>query len=227
MHVSALTAFKTLSWRKCPTLSADCESNIPSAVEVGDWEVFRIDLLDFNQKSLQFSHFARLDIECHPGCRKSWNRTAEVTEKHFMSLLWRLLSGFYLKLKCSLVVLTRKDQKKSSTFHKHPTQLKLDFVPRVLPNAFFQPKLSVHPVPLTAASEPGHGSSLHYLGRRGVLLPLLYDCTGRFMRLSACICYINKHSSTLSYISQHTLIESYYWRLLSWASLLLVIWMFV
>lgn len=107
------------------------------------------------------------------------------------------------------MVLTQKDQKKSSTFHKHPTQLKLDFVPRVLPNAFFQPKLSLRPVPLTAAREPGHGSNLHYLGRRGVLLALLYYCTVRFMSLSACICYINKHSSTLSYISQHTLIESY------------------
>lgn len=35
------------------------------------WDVFRTDPLDLNQKSLQFSHFAGLEIQCHPGCGKS------------------------------------------------------------------------------------------------------------------------------------------------------------
>lgn len=112
-------------------------------------------------------------------------------------------------------------------FPQAPNTVKIGFCPACFAKRFFQPKLSVRPVPLTAAREPGHSSNLHYLGRRGVLLALLYYCTVRFMSLSACICYINKHSSTLSYISQLTLIESYTELLLLWASLLSLIWMFV
>lgn len=93
-------------------------------------------------------------------------------------------------------------------FPQAPNTVKIGFCPVCFAKRFFQPKLSVRPVPLTAASEPGHSSNLHYLGRRRVLLALLYYCTVRFMTLSACICYINKHSSTLSYVSQRTLIES-------------------
>lgn len=105
--------------------------------------------------------------------------------------------------------LDTEESKEKFHFPQAPNTVKIGFCPACFAKRFFQPKLSVRPVPLTAAREPGHGSNLHYLGRRGVLLALLYYCTVRFMSLSACICYINKHSSTLSYISQHTLIESY------------------
>lgn len=106
--------------------------------------------------------------------------------------------------------LDTEGSKEKFHFPQAPNTVKIGFCPADFAKRFFfQPKLSVRPVLLTAAREPGHGSNPHYLGRRGVLLALLYYCTVRFMSLSVCICYINKHSSTLSCISQHSLIESY------------------
>lgn len=116
-----------------------------------------------------------------------------------------------------------EESKEKFHFPQAPNTVKIGFCPACFAKRLFQPKLSVRPVPLTAAREPGHGSNLHYLGRRVLLLALLYYCTVRFMSLSTCICYINKHSSTLSYISQLTLIESYTELSLLWVSLLSMI----
>lgn len=143
-------------------------------------------------------------------------------ESHVASWKWMLF-----KTPMQSSGLDIEGSKEKFHFPQAPNTVKIGFCPACFAKRFFQPKLSVRPVPMSAAREPGHSSNLHYLGRRVLLLALLYYCTVRFMSLSACICYINKHSSTLSYISQLTLIESSSELLLLWAPLLSMIWMFV
>lgn len=69
-------------------------------------------------------------------------------------------------------------------------------------------QFTVGPEPQSSARETGHCSSYHYLAKRASLLALLCYCTAWFMTLSACICYINKHSAThtsFEYKLYHTL----------------------